>query len=238
MDSRLRSRPGGAGATVLLIALLSLPAVAPAQQPLRAPSGAELTFPRDTLVGLMQETRAYRDSLEQDPDILYYTGVASAVPADRPTAAYPWIAVEVQNDSVARIATPENLREANRAYFNYAVERMWAARDRSGGGDDPESGDCSRRMERERKVAEAFAKGWVVSRALYGAEAFPPLDELAFAWSEGHLEAFLAAHEPIQLAECAGQWKDEQPERMEAYREWRSNRFAGGGDVNDAEGET
>lgn len=218
---------------MLLIALLSLPAAAPAQQPLRAPSGAELSLPEDTLVGLMGQTRAYRDSLEQDPDILYYTGVASAVPAERPTAAYPWIAVEVQSDSVARIATPENLREANRAYFNYAVERMWAERGRNGGGGDAEPEDCPRRMERERKVAEAFVKGWIVSRALYGAESFPPLDEMAFAWREGHLEAFLATHEPLQLGECAGQWREGHSERVEAYRDWRSSRF-----VNEAEGET
>lgn len=208
-----------------LLAAAAVPDEAPAQQPLRAPSGIELEVPRDTLLRMLEETRAYHDTLVQDPRVLYYTGFGGPVTADAPSTALPWNAVEVRSDSVARVATPGNLREGDRAYHAYAVARM--QRYRSRGPDGP--GSCSERMTREVEVLEAFARGWTVARIYYGAPPYPPLDELAFLHRRGMLAPYLAVQAPSRLGNCADRWADEHAAAVEAYRQWRSGTFLGGG---------
>lgn len=206
----------------LAAALLAgvLPASVPAQQALRAPSGAELNVPRDTLLLMLEETRAYHDTLVRDPHVLYYTGYARAVTDTSFQAALPWNAVEVRSDSVARVATPGNLREADRAYHGYAVVRMSALRR---GGDRALS--CAEKMEREVEVLGAFARGWTVSRIYYGAPPFPPLDEVSFLHRKGMLAPYLAVHAPRWLGDCARRWVEEHGDSVRSYREWRREVF-------------
>lgn len=209
----------------LVAALLALtwgPAEVGAQQALRAPSGSRLEVPRDTLLRMLEETRAYGDTLVQDPDVLYYTGFSRAVTDTTPGTALPWNAIEVRSDSVARVATPGNLREGDRAYNAYAVARMESYRSRPRSGPSP---GCAERMAREVGVLEAFARGWIVARMYYGAPPYPPLDEIAFAHRRGLLAPYLAVQAPRQLEGCAESWRREHSDRVDAYREWRRSEF-------------
>lgn len=202
----------------------ALPDAARGQQPLRAPSGLELEVPRDTLLEMLRETRAYGDTLVQDPDVLYYTGFSAAVTDSAHEAALPWNAIEVRSDSVARVATPGNLREGDRAYRAYAVARMEAYRGRDPDGSTP---SCRERMAAEVDVLEAFARGWTVARIYYGAPPYPPLDEISFLHRRGMLAPYLAARAPARLGPCAERWAGEHAAEMEAYREWRRREFLG-----------
>lgn len=213
----------------LLLLTAGLPASARAQQALRAPSGLQLEVPRDTLLAMLEETRAYRDTLVEDPRVLYYTGFSRAVTDSTSGTAMPWRAIEVRSDSVARVATPGNLREGDRAYQAYAVARMKAFRSRDRGG----TTSCAERMATEVRVLEAFARGWTVARIYYGAPPYPPLDEIAFLHRKGMLAPYLATRDSGPLRECADKWAEEHPDAVEAYREWRRRQFlasGGGGD--------
>ncbi|MDP2498519.1 MAG: hypothetical protein Q8W44_11115 [Candidatus Palauibacterales bacterium] len=203
----------------------AVPDAARGQQPLRAPSGAELDVPRDTLLQMLRETRAYGDTLVQDPDVLYYTGFSAAVTDSAYETALPWNAIEVRSDSVARVATPGNLREGDRAYRAYAVARMEAYRARDPDGSTP---SCRERMADEVELLEAFARGWTVARIYYGAPPYPPLDEIAFLHRRGMLAPYLATEGATRLDRCAEEWAGEHAAEMEAYREWRRREFPGG----------
>lgn len=203
----------------------AVPDAARGQQPLRAPSGVELDVPRDTLLQMLRETRAYGDTLVQDPDVLYYTGFSAAVTDSAYGTALPWNAIEVRSDSVARVATPGNLREGDRAYRAYAVARMEAYRARDPDGSTP---SCRERMADEVELLEAFARGWTVARIYYGAPPYPPLDEIAFLHRRGMLAPYLATEASARLGRCTEQWADGHAAEMEAYREWRRREFLGG----------
>lgn len=223
-----RGLPSGAPGTVpLLVATAVLLLVGADHLPgqayeLSAPSGQQLTVERDSVLSMLSRTRALYDTLESDPRIVYYVGYGRVVPEARPTAAFPWHAVTVRNDSAAEVVTPDNLREADRAYFNYAVVRM---RERSAPPDSSTELSCRERVDREVRVLDAFADGWIVARALFGARAFLPLDEIPFARAAGHLEAYAVGRELPQLGDCVQTWEEDHPDRMEAYRRWRSEVF-------------
>ena len=218
-------RPLRAAVTGALLLAAAAPA-ARAQQPLRAPSGATLEVPRDTLLRMLEETRAYGDTLVQDPDVLYYTGFSAAVTDSAFENALPWNAIEVRSDSVARVATPGNLREGDRAYHAYAVARMEAYRSRDADGP---AATCEERLAAEVELLRVFARGWTVARIYYGAPPYPPLDEIAFLHRRGMLEAYLAVRPPAGLGECVGRWAEEHADRVEAYRRWRDREFLGTG---------
>lgn len=194
-----------------------------AQYRLEAPSGVELTLPSERLRAMLDTTRALFRDLEEDPRIGYFLDVGPAVPADSPEAAFPWNALDVRSDSSAVVRTPGNLREADRAYHNYAVLRMHWVHD----GDPDVS--CDSLMRVEAVAVDGFADGWLVSRTLFGAPAYPPLDEVGFAREAGVLEGLLAAKGDAQLGACAREWAEANPEAVEAYRLWRVSRFLGDG---------
>lgn len=156
--------------------------------------------------------------LEEDPRVLYYTGVGPAVPEAGPGPAYPWNAVQPLTDSTAMVETPGNLREGDRAYQAYAVERMRNVRS------DPDV-PCDSLVAREAVAAGAFSDGWLVSRVLFGAPPYPPLDELPLAHADGHLPALLAAFGDRQLGGCGAAWREANARAVEAYLAWREEAF-------------
>jgi len=210
---------GAASLAVAALSTVAFPSGAVAQYSLTAPSGLVIEFDADRLLDMRNRSRALREDLEQDPRILYYTTYGEALaPADSDDA-YPWNAVEIATDSSAAVFTPGNLREADRAYYNYIVHRMHAVRE------DPDV-SCEEIVLREVEGLDAFADGWVVARTLFGGPAFEPLDEIAFVREEGLLPGFLAAHSDRQLGGCLTTWRDAHPEVVEAYRAWRRDRYA------------
>lgn len=187
---------------------------------MEAPSGIRLEFSSTQVRAMLDTTRTLEMNLQEDPRVLYFTLVGPPVETrDSLDAAYPWNAIEVRSDSVATILTPGNLREADRAYYNYAVTRMQLVR-----GTDPDVA-CDELMEREVEAVSAFVDGWVASRLLFGGLPFTVLDELAFAREQGQLPGMLAAKADRQLGACSADWASDHPEAVEAYHSWRDTRF-------------
>ena len=211
------SRPRRAATIGLL--LLALPAPAAAQHALVSPSGDSLTFARPELRTMLETARVLYADLEQDPHVLYSLGFGPRVEPSAPRPAYPWNAVVPQSDSVVNVITPGNLREAGRAYYNYAVMRMRTIR--GGDPDDP----CDELVEREEEVLSSFVDGWVLARTLFGGPPFAPLDELAFARDAGHLRALLASYRDASVGACTATWAEDHAELIAAYRGWRAEAF-------------
>jgi hypothetical protein len=205
-----------------------IPRAATAQYTLTAESGDAVQFESTTLRTMLDTARALYTDLEQDPRVAYITPLGrEEVSADDPESSYPWNVVTVVDDSTADLQRlPANLREADRAYYNYAVQRMRMVR-----GADPDV-PCDSLLAMEEKVVGSFVDGWILSRTLFGGPAFAPLDELVFARHAGFLRPLLAHRNNRQVGACAGQWAEENLERVAAYEAWRLENFptAGGGE--------
>lgn len=208
----------------LLLAAAFLPGPLAAQYVMEAPSGRTLAFDTASVRDMLLRSRRLRSILEQDPEVIYYVGAGDPVPADSPSAAYPWNRVTVRSDSAVRVATPGNYREAGRAYQNYAVVRMeWIRSGRP-------AASCAASVEGEVERISAFVDGWVVSRVLYGGPAFPALDAFAFARDAGHLPALVVELGDETLSErCRSRWSQRNADAVEAYRAWRHRAFEAGG---------
>jgi hypothetical protein len=209
--------------------LLSVPAAAAAQYTVEAENGDTVQFESAALRVMLDTARALYADLQEDPRVLYYTPLdRETVSLEDPEASYPWNVITVISDSVADLQRlPANLREADRAYYNYAVQRMRVVR-----GADPDV-SCDSLLALEQKAVESFIDGWVLSRTLFGGPPFPPLDELVFARRDGLLRALLARHNDPQVGACAGQWAEENHERIEAYDAWREERFPASGEAEE-----
>jgi len=190
------------------------------QYGIASPAGETIEFDRDSLLAMRNRSDALYDELQEDPQVLYYTSYGPELAPDRGELALPWNAVDVVTDSMAAIVTPGNLREADRAYYNYAVLRMHAVRD------DPDV-PCDELFEREMEAVEGFIDGWIVARTLFGGPAFAPLDELVFARAARVLDGFVAAGSDRHLGGCLDVWRDEHPGAIERYDAWRAERDTG-----------
>ena len=203
---------------VIALALAAGPVAG--QHRIVSPEGQTLEFERDSLLAMRDHSDALYDELQEDPQVLYYTAYGPELSADQRDPALPWNAVDVVTDSMAAIVTPGNLREADRAYYNYAVLRMHAVRD------DPDV-PCDELFEREMQAVDAFVDGWIVARTLFGGPAFEPLDELVFARADGVLEGYVAASSDRHLGGCLAVWRDEHPGVVERYTTWSETRAFG-----------
>ena len=220
-------RPVRAGPVCLaLLVGLSAAALRPASAiaqdyALSSPSDDTLRFELPRLRVMMEEARILYDDLVEDPRVLYTLGFGSPASVDAPGPAYPWNAVRPTSDSTVNVVTPGNLREADRAYNNYAVMRMREVR--SEDPDDP----CDALVTREEAVLSSFVDGWILARTLFGGPAFVPLDEFAFARDAGHLRALLAVRADAAVGVCAADWVEANGEAVEAYEAWRADAFPG-----------
>jgi len=205
--------------------LLAAAAPAAAQHALVSPSGDSLVFELSELRTMLDTARALYTDLQEDPRVLYSLGFGPRVEPSAPRPAYPWNAVLPQSDSVVNVITPGNLREADRAYHNYAVMQMRVIR-----GTDPDD-PCDALVQREETVLSSFVDGWILARTLFGGPAFAPLDELAFARDAGHLRALLAAYRDASVGACAATWAEANPGAIDAYEAWRAEAFPGLGPV-------
>jgi len=218
------ARPAGPGVARLAV-LVGLSAVvfprpAAAQDYfVMSPAGDSIGFELAGLRTMLEQARILYDDLVEDPRVLYVLGFGPPATADEPEPAYPWNAVRPTSDSTVNVVTPGNLREADRAYHNYAVMRMREVR-----GEDPDD-PCDDLVEREQAVLSNFVDGWILARTLFGGPPYAPLDELAFARRAGHLPALLAARGDASVGACTAVWAEEHPEAIEAYLAWRDEAF-------------
>lgn len=228
-----RSLPARARRSLLIAVFLApcVPAPATAQYALEAANGDTVMFESAELRVMLDTARALYKDLQEDPGVLYYTPLGrERVPESDPSASYPWNVVTVISDSVADLQRlPADLREADRAYYNYAVQRMRVVR-----GADPDV-PCDSVLALEEKVVGSFIDGWILSRTLFGGPAFDTLDELVFARHELLLRPLLARRNDRQVGACAAQWADENPERVAAYDAWRREHFPQPGEAEAAE---
>jgi hypothetical protein len=208
--------------TLIAAIILGIPQAGYAQYTLSAPSGDELSFERDELLSMRDRSRALQQNLEEDPLVLYFTAYGQAVEAATAERAFPWNAIDVVTDSLAAIVTPGNLREADRAYVNYAVLRMQAVR-----GDPDVS--CDELIDRELVAVRGFVDGWIVARTLFGGPPFEPLDEMAFAAGAGVLPGLIAAKADPHLGGCLAVWSLANEGALAAYRAWHTEKFRGEG---------
>jgi len=214
--------------------LILLPGAAAAQYTVTAENGDSVQFESAELRVMLDTAKALYADLEEDPRVAYMTPVGypgSRVPVsvEDPEPSYPWNVVTVLSDSVADTRRmPANFREADRAYYNYVVQRMRVVR-----GTDPDV-PCDSLLALEERVVGSFTDGWILSRTLFGGPAFGPLDELVFARRAGLLRAMLARHNDRQLGACAGQWVEENLERVAAYDAWQRENFPAPGEQVDA----
>jgi hypothetical protein len=213
---------------VLCVSLL--PRAAAAQYTLTAENGDTVQFESTALRAMLDTAKALYTDLQEDPRVAYITPLGREnVTADDPEASYPWNVVTVVDDSTADMQRlPANLREADRAYYNYAVQRMRVVR-----GADPDV-PCDSVLALEESVVGSFVDGWIVSRTLFGGPPFAPLDELVFARRAGLLRPLLARLNDRQVGACAGQWADDNLGRVAAYDAWRLENFpAAAGEAGD-----
>lgn len=218
----VRLRPAALALLVGLSVAALRPAPATAQEyVVTSPAGDSLHFELAELRVMLEEARILYDDLVEDPRVLYILGFGPPASADAPGPAYPWNAVSPTSDSTVDVVTPGNLREADRAYHNYAVMRMREVR--SEDPDDP----CDALVVREEAVLSSFVDGWVLARTLFGGPGFAPLDELAFARAAGHLRPLLAARDDAAVGACAAAWAEANPGAVEAYEDWRAEAFPG-----------
>jgi hypothetical protein len=200
------------------VTALALPPAASAQYSLETPGGDSLVFSLAQVQSMLDTTRALRRNLEEDPAVLYGTLFGPTLaPAD--PGAWPWNAVRVQSDSTALIRVPGNLREAARAYENYAVRRMAVVRSR-----DPDL-PCDSLIRWETDVVGSFVDGWIAARTLFGGPPFAPLDALAFARADGQLPAMLASLGDRAVGACAASWAERHPAALASWESWREERF-------------
>lgn len=219
-----RLRPAALALLVALSGSALRPAPVTAQEQayvVTSPAGDSLRFELAELRVMLEEARILYDDLVEDPRVLYILGFGPPASADAPGPAYPWNAVSPTSDSTVDVVTPGNLREADRAYHNYAVMRMREVR--SEDPDDP----CDALVVREQAVLSSFVDGWVLARTLFGGPGFAPLDELAFARAAGHLRPLLAARGDAAVGACAAAWAEANPAAIEAYEAWRADAFPG-----------
>lgn len=178
-----------------------------------------LHFELPDLRVMLDTARALYKDLEEDPAVLYSLGFGPPAEADAADAAYPWNAISPTSDSTVNVIMPGNLREADRAYYNYAVLRMRMVR-----GLDPD-GSCDELVEAEYAVLSGFVDGWILARTLFGGPAFTPMDELAFAREAGLLRPLLAARGDRSIGICASEWAAQHPEQIREYEMWRTAAF-------------
>lgn len=210
-------RPASARWGVAVLAALLLGASPTAAQYRLTGPADTIAFDRDSLLRMRERSRVLRQDLEEDPEVLYYTTFGRPADPEDPAPSLPWNAVDVVTDSLAAVITPGDLREADRAYVNYAVLRMRAVRS------DPDV-PCDTVMARELEAVGGFVEGWVVARTLFGGPPYAPLDELVFARRDAVLAGLVAAREDPYLGGCVRVWREAHPDAVEAYRRWRAAR--------------
>ncbi len=202
-----------------LVAVLIPSGSLQAQYKVVSPAGDSILLETLRVREMLDSTRALRLDLEEDPRVLYALGFGDAVTEENPHAAWPWNAIAVRSDSVVEVTTPGNLREADRAYANYSVIRMRIVRSR-----DPDA-ICDSIVAWESAAVSSFIDGWIVARTLFGGPPFAPLDALAFARLDHHLDALIADSGDGQIGACAEEWAEAHPDAIDAYRSWHERQF-------------
>jgi len=223
--------PAGLGRAIFvsLFSLFSLsacasgPAKLPDARPIVIRSGARIFADEDRLREINDWYQPQMESIEQDPTFYIET-------VDRDTPAYPWESILIKGDRFQEGDTVKigvelsKSLEAGTAYSVYAhyhiMKDLGRIEEFLPGGDQMEGYDL------ERAILARISDLWLLGRAVFGAQAYPPLEELLYSNENGYLDAFILTARGDEFAAERQAWLREEPEAMETYRSWFVETFS------------
>jgi len=130
---------------------------------------------------------------------------------------YPWDGLRISSDTVW-VSTPTSSQDPQLVFQIYAHQHLMVSMGRQAEW-LPEAPEAEG-FELERAILSRTADAWILGRSVYNTQPYGPLDELAYAKEEGHLDAFIFTARPDQFAEARAEWARANPGGMERYRDW------------------
>lgn len=225
----LPSARTGRGTLISLFLLASLsacasgPAELPDPRPVVIRSGARLFPDEERMKEINEWYQPQMENIEQDPTFLIET-------VDRDTPAYPWESILIKGDQFQEGDTVKigvelgKSLEAGTAYSVYAhyhiMKDLGRIEEFLPGGDQLEGYDL------ERAILARVSDLWYLGRGVFGAQAYPPLEELLYSNENGYLDAFILTARGEEFAEERQAWLEEDPEALETYRGWFVETFS------------
>lgn len=159
-------------------------------------------------------TRAQRTIVE-DPSFWVIT-------EPRTEETYLWEGMRVSNDSV-RVQVDVGAPDTRLVHEIYGFLHLMATMDRQ---EEwlAEAPDATG-FDLERAILERSAESWILGRTVFDTAPYGPLDELAYAYDAGFLDAFIFTARPDEFADARAEWARANPERSDEYREWFLDTF-------------
>lgn len=186
------------------------PRSVPAPRPIVVYSGARLRVEQERMNEVNAWVTAEQANIQQDPS---FWVISEPSEGD----VYPWDGLRISSDTVW-VRTPGGIQDPQLVFQLYAHQHLMAVLGRQ---EEwlPEAPDATG-FELERAILSRAADAWLLGRAVYNTLPYGPLDELAYAKEEGHLEAFIFTARPSDFAAARAEWARANPEAMERYRDW------------------
>lgn len=189
----------------------------PPPRPLVVHSGARLSADPQRLEEINEWLIPQMENIHEDPSFMI-----ESISGEQDT--YPWETLVISNDT-ARYQYSRTNPDINTSYQLYAhfhlMQRMGRLADWL-----PEAQEADG-YELERAIVQRMADSWLLGRAVFDTQPYGLLDELIYANEGGYLDAFLFTVRPDQFQEEREAWLAENPDGLEAYREWFRSTFNG-----------
>lgn len=136
---------------------------------------------------------------------------------------YPWEGLNTRADSVS-VRVPMGSQDTELVFQIYGHLHLMATMGRQ---EEwlPEAPDATG-YALERAILSRTADAWILGRTVYNTNPYGPLDELAYAKENGHLDAFIFTARPSEFVSDRAEWVRANPGAMERYREWFLDTFS------------
>jgi len=179
-------------------------------------SGERLSVDRDRMQAVNDWVADEVDNIVQDPS---FWVLSEPVPDE----VYPWEGTRVHEGDSVTVPAPRGAADALRVFQIYGHLHLMV---KMGRQEEwlPEAPDATG-FELERAILERTADAWILGRTVFGMMPYGPLDELAYAKEAGFLDALIFTARPDEFGASRVAWARENPDGMEAYRDWFLNTF-------------
>ncbi len=182
----------------------------PDPRPIVIHSGARIRAEREEMQAVNDWLTRAQQVIQEDPSFL-------VVSSSTLNEVFPWENFYADRDS-ANVSVPLGASDGQLVYQVYAFFHIMAER-----GDlaewVPEAEDAVG-FELERAILSRAADAWVLGRTVFDTQPFGPLDELAWAKTDGYLDAFIFTARPNEFAASRAEWARSDPDAAENYRDW------------------
>jgi hypothetical protein len=195
---------------LLLIGCATGSGSVPTPRPIIISSGARLRVEPERMNEVNAWVTEEQTTLQPDPTFWVISEPAN-------DEVYPWEGLRISSDTVW-VNTPRSSQDPQLVFQIYAHQHLMATLGRQQEW-LPEAPDAVG-YELERAILNRAADAWILGRAVYNTLPYGPLDELAYAKEEGHLDAFIFTARPSEFATARTEWARANPGAMERYREW------------------